>query len=167
MKKVLIYTSIGLIIIMLFTANSVVAWSFGDSYSPAHTEATNPGNILDADDNVVCNVGTATTKTGHITVIFDEDFQDEEGRDDITIYGYNTDGESEKYEVYATIYVDQSTPINLSWYLGYAYDSDGQVDFDMGGLEGTYNALHIISMEDGGTLTYGTEIDAVYVKNTV
>jgi hypothetical protein len=158
------YTSIGLIILMVFASNSAVAASFGDDYVINLTEATNPSDILGSDDDKVCSVGTGSSNDGIIVVTFDDDFRDGVNADDVIIYGYDVDSDAEEYSVRVGVY---EYGVVAAWEaIGTAEDVDGEQAFSMYGISGDWNCLVIITSEGqgGGGTWPGAEIDAVWVQ---
>jgi hypothetical protein len=166
MRRAFMYTSIGLIVLMLFVSNSAVASSFGDDYSANFSVATEPGNILGSNDNKVCSLGTVSINDGCIVVLFDDEFRDGQAFNDIIIYAYDVDSESEQFSVHCGIYIDEFTPMEDTLELIWMYDTDGTTPVSMEEAEGDWNSIMLVTAEDsgnGGTWP-GPEVDAVWVQ---
>ena len=169
MRRAFTYTYIGLIILMLYVSNSVVAASFGDDYSDAFTFATKSEEILDADDGDVCSLGVGYDGQGYITVLFDNDFWDGFGTSDVIIYGLDVDSITEGYDVAVGNYINEFTPFTVT-VIGSSDDAAGTVSFDMVDTEGTFNCIVLTMQEEAGSEGPpwpGAEIDAVWVRYTI
>jgi hypothetical protein len=167
MRRAFIYASIGLTILVLFTANSVIAQAWGDYWIPSWTIATDANEIMEAADNRVGSLGVANDATGCIMVVMDDEFYNGTGWD-IAIYGYDTDTYIEQYEVYFGIW-DGTPQIMTCEPIGTAYDTDGIQYFNIigDGVSDMYNMIYLNATSGSpfGDLP-GPEIDAIYARYT-
>lgn len=159
MRRAFLYASIGLTILMLFTANSVVAAGWAEDWDKAWTVATQPQNILGPPDNNVTSLGIPTNYTGIIYIIMNSTFQLGPG-DDFIVYGLDVDSTSEQYVISYGIWAMR--PYIVVTAGGVAYDSDGVVSFDLGISAVTFNMIVLFALSGTGGAWPGPEIDAVY-----
>jgi len=161
MKRVFLYASIGLILLMLFTANSVVAAGWVTTHDTNWTVATIPSNIYGSPDQNVTSLGIRTNYTGAIMAIIGNGFGSGSGYD-IIVYGYDVDSTTEQYEVYYGVWSSGYPEYMCAEPIGNANDTDGAVGFEIGDHAETFNMVYLVALSGSGSTWPGPEIDAIY-----
>ncbi|UCF09099.1 MAG: hypothetical protein JSW28_05305 [Thermoplasmata archaeon] len=157
MKRAFLFAMFVIIMLTLFTANSVSA-AWGEDWDKRFSIATQPRNIIGRPDYNVTSLGISTNYDGRIYIIINSTFELRNGTD-VTVYGLDIDNSSEGYEVHYGIW--DRMPIFISTVCGYAYDSDWTVSFDLGLSMQRFNMIAIFAIDGTGGSWPGPEIDAV------